>query len=50
LFQFSTAQYLGYFLHILSFSTSLLWAASHCTWTSVHSTCTKSFCKSQFVS
>jgi len=48
-FRFSAVQYLGYLLHILSFSTSLRWAASHCTWTSVNSACTKSFCKSKLV-
>ena len=44
-FRFSSVQYFGYFLHILSFSSSLRWAASQCTWTSVNSACTKSFCK-----
>jgi len=49
LFPASTVQYLGYVLHILSFSTSLQCAAPHCTSASVNPACTTSFCKSKLV-
>jgi len=48
-FLFSTVQSLCYFLHVFSFPTSLRWAASHCTSTSVNSGCTKFFCYPQLV-
>jgi len=54
-FRFSTVQYLGYFCTFFAFLPAfcgwrLFYQPSVGTWTSLNLACTKSFCKSKFVS